>query len=320
VETAEELVVVRLGGCRYALPMASVAEVGRPPALTRVPGCPRGSPASPTGAAGCWRSSTCAACWPPNGTDLDRRGRLVVLNHGGVRVGRARWRPSPGRAARPGGRRAALAHLPESTSRLLVGQVTDREGPYGVLDLDAVLALASTLPRARRAADALRLQDPTSTAERLAMDFSIRLARAAAIMTWLTLAVSVVAVTLMDQLGAPPGVVIHAWAYYGWTLFGVGATLFLTFLPTLAMKSHFVLKNITVFRALLLIADTIWATAGVAVTGGIRGPFWICFFGVVLFAAVSMPPGSPRCSASPRPGWSWPPRSRTPWTRSRSAR
>jgi hypothetical protein len=50
-----------------------------------------------------------------------------------------------------------------------------------------------------------------------------------------------------------------------------------------------VLKNITVFRALLLIADTIWATAGVAVTGGIRGPFWICFFGVVLFAAVSMP-------------------------------
>ena len=35
-----ELVLVRLGGCRYALPMASVAEVGRPPALTRVPGLP----------------------------------------------------------------------------------------------------------------------------------------------------------------------------------------------------------------------------------------------------------------------------------------
>ena len=121
------------------------------------------------------------------------------------------------------------------------------------------------------------------------MDFSIRLARAAAIMTWLTLAVSVVAVTVMDRVGAPEGVVIHAYAYYAWTLFGIGATLFLTFLPTLAMKSHTVLKNITAFRALLLIADTVWATAGVAVTGGIDGPFWVCFLGVVLFAAVSMP-------------------------------
>jgi len=121
------------------------------------------------------------------------------------------------------------------------------------------------------------------------VDFSIRLARAAAIMTWLTLAVSVVAVTLMDQLGAPRGVDIHLWAFYGWSAFGVAATAFLTVLPALAMKSHFVLKNITVCRALLLIADTIWATAIVAVTGGIRGPFWICFLGVVLFAAVSMP-------------------------------
>ena len=33
----------------------------------------------------------------------------------------------------------------------------------------------------------------------------------------------------------------------------------------------------------------VWVTADVAVTGGIRGPFWICYFGVVLFAAVSMP-------------------------------
>ena len=121
------------------------------------------------------------------------------------------------------------------------------------------------------------------------MDFSIRLARAAAVMTWLTLAVSLVAVTLMDRLGAPPGVVIHVWAYYAWTAFGVAATTFLTFLPALAARSHFVLKNITGCRVLLLVADTVWATAGVAVTGGVRGPFWVCFLGVVLFAAVSMP-------------------------------
>ena len=46
---------------------------------------------------------------------------------------------------------AALAHLPERTGGLLLGQVTDAQGPYGLLDLDAVLALAGTLPRARRA-------------------------------------------------------------------------------------------------------------------------------------------------------------------------
>ena len=40
MQTLGELVLVRLGGCRYALPMASVAEVGRPPGLTRVPGLP----------------------------------------------------------------------------------------------------------------------------------------------------------------------------------------------------------------------------------------------------------------------------------------
>ena len=121
------------------------------------------------------------------------------------------------------------------------------------------------------------------------MDFSIRLARAAAVMTWLTLAVSLLAVTLMDQLGAPPGIVVHLWAVYAWSVFGAVATTFLTVLPALAMRSPTVLKNITVFRALLLVADTIWATAIVAVTGGVRGPFWVCFLGVVLFAAVSMP-------------------------------
>ncbi|MEO6204538.1 MAG: methyl-accepting chemotaxis protein, partial [Mycobacteriales bacterium] len=121
------------------------------------------------------------------------------------------------------------------------------------------------------------------------MDFSIRLARAAAIMTWLSLIVGVIAATVMDKVGAFPGVHVHLLAVYLWTVFGVAVAFFLTFLPTMAMKSHFVLANINVFRALLLIADTVWVTADVAVTGGIRGPFWVCYLGVVLFAAVSMP-------------------------------
>jgi methyl-accepting chemotaxis protein len=121
------------------------------------------------------------------------------------------------------------------------------------------------------------------------VDFSIRLARAAAIMTWLSLVVGVVAATVMDQYGALPGVHVHLVAFLLWTAFGAVVAAFLTFLPALAMRSHYVLANINAFRALLLIADTVWVTADVALTGGVRGPFWICYLGVVLFAAVSMP-------------------------------
>jgi methyl-accepting chemotaxis protein len=120
------------------------------------------------------------------------------------------------------------------------------------------------------------------------MDFSIRLARAASVMTWVSLFFGVVAATLMDQLGAMPGVALHLTALYLWAGFGAAVAALLTFLPTMAMNSHFVLKNITAFRAFLLIADTVWITADVTVTGGVRGPFWICYLGVVLFAAVSM--------------------------------
>ena len=146
-----ELVVVRLGGCRYALPMASVAEVGRPPALTRVPGLP----AWVAGVAN-WRGRVLAvldlrSLLAASPGALDRRGRLVVLQHAGVRVGLLVEGVAGGAQLDPETVEPALAHLPESTGSLLAGQVTDADGPYGVLDLDAVLALADTLPRARRA-------------------------------------------------------------------------------------------------------------------------------------------------------------------------
>ncbi|HWG92950.1 MAG TPA: methyl-accepting chemotaxis protein [Mycobacteriales bacterium] len=121
------------------------------------------------------------------------------------------------------------------------------------------------------------------------MDFSIRLARAAAVMTWLSWLIGLGAVLAMERFGAPEGVVVHLWAFLGWHVVGAAVTLFLTFLPTLAMKSHVVLANITAFRALLLVSFTVWATASASVTGGVKGPFWLLYLGIVLFAAVSMP-------------------------------
>jgi purine-binding chemotaxis protein CheW len=146
-----ELVVVRLGGCRYALPMSAVAEVGRPPALTRVPGLP----AWVAGVAN-WRGRVLAvldlrSLLAAESGSLDRRGRLAVLSHGGVRVGLLVESVAGGAALDLETVEPSLAHLPEQTSALLSGQVTDAEGPYGVLDLDAVFGLADTLPRARKA-------------------------------------------------------------------------------------------------------------------------------------------------------------------------
>lgn len=146
-----ELVVVRLGGCRYALPMAAVAEVGRPPALTRVPGLPGWV----AGVAN-WRGRVLAVLdlrgllGAPTEA-LDRRARLAVLVRDGVRVGLLVEQVAGGAALDLDDVEPSLAHLPETTSALLCGQVTDEDGPYGVVDLDAVFALADTLPRARKA-------------------------------------------------------------------------------------------------------------------------------------------------------------------------
>jgi chemotaxis signal transduction protein len=155
VDTADarpdEVVVVRLGGCRYAVPMPAVAEVGRPPALTRVPGLP----AWVAGVAN-WRGRVLAVLdvRPLLAADpaaLDRRSRLVVLAHVGVTVGLLTEGVEGTTDLDPVRLEPALAHLPDSAGDLLSGQVTDGRGPIGIVDLPALFGLADTLPRARRA-------------------------------------------------------------------------------------------------------------------------------------------------------------------------
>lgn len=146
-----ELVLVWLGSCRYAVPMASVVEVGRPTVLTRVPGLP----AWVAGVVN-WRGRVLAVLdlrglLGEATSGLDRRGRLLVLSHDGIRVGLIVQSVCGTTYLDLAAREMPLAHLPGQTGALLVGQVPDTDGLYGVLDVEAVFGLAATLPRARRA-------------------------------------------------------------------------------------------------------------------------------------------------------------------------
>lgn len=145
------VVVVRFGGSRYALPMSAVAEVGRPPALTRVPGLP----AWVAGVAN-WRGRVLAvvdlglllAVDAPAG---GRHARVVVLSRSGITLGLLTAGVDGTAELADAELEPTLAHLPDVTRGLLLGQVTDLRGPVGMLDLDAIFGLAEGLPRPRRA-------------------------------------------------------------------------------------------------------------------------------------------------------------------------
>lgn len=146
-----EVVVVRLGGCRYAVSMDAVAEVGRPPVLTRVPGLP-----SWVAGVANWRGRVLAVLdlrplLTAGPAPLDRRGRLVVLTSGDVRVGLLAEAVEGNLRFGEDAVEPPLPHLSTEAGGLLTGQVTDADGPYGLLDLDAVFRLADALPRPRRA-------------------------------------------------------------------------------------------------------------------------------------------------------------------------
>jgi methyl-accepting chemotaxis protein len=118
------------------------------------------------------------------------------------------------------------------------------------------------------------------------MDFSRRLARVAAVATWISLGLSVVASWVVVHVGRGADV------RTGWVLFfaGIGAidATLLTMLPYWEETRPSVRTNIKAWRAALLVLDMVFVTGVVASTGGAGAPFWLLYVPVVLFAAVSL--------------------------------
>ena len=118
------------------------------------------------------------------------------------------------------------------------------------------------------------------------MDFSKRLSRVAAIATWGGIVLATLgAVVLNREQG---DVHLHLYAFLGWQALAIVNAIFLTALPSLVETSRHVRQKITIYRALLLVSTLIAVTGSVAVSGGVRGPFWILLLPSVLFAATTM--------------------------------
>ena len=147
---AAEAVVVRLGSGRFAAELSAVAEVGRVPALTRIPGAPEWL----RGVAN-WRGRLLPvldlrSLLGGQAAPLGASARLVVLAVDGVSAG-VLVDAVEGTGALEGEIEEFPAALVDRGSLLLAGQVPSEDGPIAVLDSRAVLRLREELPRARRA-------------------------------------------------------------------------------------------------------------------------------------------------------------------------
>lgn len=147
-----DAVVVRLGSGRFAVPMASVAEVGRVPAVTRIPGLP----AWVAGAAN-WRGRVMPVLdlrelLGAAADDADRMSRILVLTTAAATVGLLVDEVESTTGIAEEDIAPFPAALPTAGSALLAGQIARGDGPLAVLDTDAVMRLRENLPRGRRTA------------------------------------------------------------------------------------------------------------------------------------------------------------------------
>jgi purine-binding chemotaxis protein CheW len=144
-------VVVRLSSeGRFALPMDAVAEVGRVPAVTRVPGT-----APWVSGVTNWRGRILGVLDLRDLLGVPREGtgepRLVVLSRNGTTVGVVADRVDGVIDVDVDALEPVLLTLPAQAGALLQGQLTDEIGPIGVVDADAVFALRRSVGVARRA-------------------------------------------------------------------------------------------------------------------------------------------------------------------------
>lgn len=151
VAAATDAIVARLGGGRFAVELSRVAEVGRAPGITRVPGLPNWL----AGVAN-WRGRILPVLdlrglLGADNDSLDHRARLLVLAEGSLVVGMLV--DAVEGTTMLGGDVAAFPPVSgPSGSGLLSGQVPRDDGPIAVLDVAAVLRLRESLPRGRRTA------------------------------------------------------------------------------------------------------------------------------------------------------------------------
>src|SRR3954449_5502192 len=119
------------------------------------------------------------------------------------------------------------------------------------------------------------------------VDFSKRLSRVAAIATWGGIALALVGAVVLRQ-HHDAAFTLHFYAFLGWQALAIVNALALSALPTLHGMSEHVRRRITTYRAVLLLSIMATVTGAAAVSGGIRGPFWILYLPNVLFAATTM--------------------------------
>jgi chemotaxis signal transduction protein len=146
---ALEAIVVRLGQGRFAADLASVAEVGRVPDITRIPGVP-----SWLAGVANWRGRILPildlrALLGAQVAGATRSSRLLVLTERSVLVG-VLVDTVEGTMTLDAAVAPVPAGLPAEAAGLLSGQLARDDGPVAVIDVDAVMRLRERLPRGRR--------------------------------------------------------------------------------------------------------------------------------------------------------------------------
>jgi len=146
-----DAIVVRLGAGRFAVDLGSVAEVGKAPHVTRVPGVP-----SWLAGVANWRGRILPVLdlrglLGGEQVELTARGRLVVVATDVATVGLV-VDAVDGTTTIAEQVAEFPAALPGPGAELIVGQLPRPDGPIAVLDVAAIIRLRDALPRGRRSA------------------------------------------------------------------------------------------------------------------------------------------------------------------------